>query len=133
MEVNNMSDYYGFKDRDEYIKWLKTLKVGDKVCYANPYSWSTPFTIIKIERITPTGWIKSDNNITFVDGEERGYTRGFVGDRKKVLKPITDEVIRGINESKIRGYFKSISFEKYSYEELIRIYNFIKSLKEGKA
>lgn len=127
-----MSNYYGFKDRDGYIKWFKSLKVGDEVCYAKGWrSGGVPYTIIKIERITKTGWIKTDNHMTFVDGNERGHKRSIWGDSAKTLQPVTDKVIRAVNEHRLRNHFASIDFQKFSYDELLKVHNFIEAMKKG--
>lgn len=78
-------DYgYGFDTRDEYIKWFKGLKAGDDVCYAAGWrSVGVPYTIVKIERVTPKGWVKTENSLTFVDGDERGATRTVWGNSSK--------------------------------------------------
>lgn len=124
-------DYgYGFNSRNEYIQWFKNLKVGDEVCYAaNWRSVGLPYTIVKVERITKTGWVKTNNSITFVDGRERGNKHRW--DSDKILQPITNEVVRAINDHRLRNHFKSIDFQKFSYEELLKIHNFIEAMKKG--
>jgi hypothetical protein len=132
MEVSNMY-MDGFETRDDYIKWFKSLKVGEEVCYAAGWrSAGIPYTIVKIERITPKGWVKTENSLTFVDGEERGVTRSVWGNSAKTIQPVTDKVVRAINEHRLRNHFKTIDFQKFSYNELLLIHNFIESMKEGK-
>ena len=126
-----MSDYYGFENRDEYIKWLKSLKEGDEVCYARSWrSVDLPYKIIKVERITKTGWIKTDNNMTFVDGHERGKTYGWEG--RKTIQPVTNNIHLAIHEHQLRNYFSSFTFKDFTYEELVKISNFMTELKAGK-
>lgn len=124
---------YGFDTRDDYIKWFKGLKAGDNVCYAAGWrSVGVPYTIVKIERVTPKGWVKTENSLTFVDGDERGATRSVWGNSAKKLQPVTDKVVRAINEHRLRNHFKSIDFQKFSYDELLQIHNFIEAMKAGK-
>ena len=124
---------YGFDSRNEYIQWFKGLKEGDKVCYANGWrSVGVPYTIVNVERLTKTGWVKTSDNLTFVDGVQRGAPRSVWSDSAKVLQPVTNEVVRAINEHRLRNHFKSIDFQKFSYDELLQIHNFIESMKAGK-
>lgn len=127
-----MSNYYEFGSRDEYIKWFKGLKEGDEVCYSAGWrSSGVPYTIVKVERITKTGWVKTSNNMTFVDGIQRGASNS-AWESAKTLIPVTTKVIRAVNEHRLRNHFKSIDFQKFSYEELLQIHNFIESMKVGK-
>ncbi|QQO38637.1 hypothetical protein PP657_gp019 [Bacillus phage BCPST] len=124
-------DYgYGFNSRNEYIQWFKSLKIGDKVCYANGWrSIGVPYSIVLVERITKTGWVKTSDNLTFVDGNQRG---GYSNWDSKTLQPVTNEVVRAVNEHRLRNHFKTIDFQKFSYDELLQIHNFIEAMKSGK-
>lgn len=123
-------DYNGFEDRDSYIAWFKSLKKGDLVCYSNGWRVLKPYTITSVERVTPAGWVKTVNGLTFVDGEERGK-RG-TWDSRRDLIPVTDEIRKKDHEYRLRSYFQSLTYIEFTYEELVQISNFITSLKEGK-
>lgn len=122
--------YKGFEDRDSYIAWFKSLKKGDLVCYSNGWRASKPYTITSVEKVTPAGWVKTNNGLTFVNGEERGKTDVWKSTR--YLIPVTDEIRKKEHEHRLRSYFQSLTYNEFTYEELVKISAFITSLKEGK-
>ncbi|OZB90082.1 hypothetical protein [Paenibacillus sp. XY044] len=50
---------------NEKQEWLKSLKVGDEVSYSTRWRGDV---ITKIKKITPKGWIKTEDGRTFING-----------------------------------------------------------------
>jgi len=94
----------------EYEKWLASLQVGDEVCYHSRWNG---YTIIKIEKITPTRQIKTTFGHVFKGGYSRdsGYT----------IKPITDEVRSAVRRGNLLGKVNNFEFTKCNLEQLERV------------
>lgn len=69
------------------MEWFKNLKPGDEVAYNRGKYGSIDYTITKVKKITPTGQVKTEDGLTFRNGECR--VDRFTS---YILEPATKEV-----------------------------------------
>lgn len=97
-------------------EWLKSLKVGDTVCY-NSASFVRSYTISKIKRITPKRRFILENNARFNDNG--------VGNldiwRQTQLEKLTEDIKKEIITKKYVNNIKNTNLNKLSYEQLKKI------------
>lgn len=73
--------------REETLVWAKSLKPGDEVIYTKFES----LFVLKVEKVTPAGWVKTKNGLTFAQDKhlDRLFARGA---NFGSIEPITEEL-----------------------------------------
>ena len=105
---------------DERKEWLKSLRVGDKVCYKYGL-YGKDFTFTTVKNITKGGRIRL-NCDTLLDLD--GKVRRSYGFSIKIY-PITQEVLDSIKKSKMVNKLYRFDFNSLSLEQLEQIYSII--------
>jgi len=108
-------------------EWLSSLKDGDKVAVEHNYYGTKSYTIVTIEKITPTRQIKVSGYLEkFRDGRlPRGDSRMSMGISDCLVK-ITDEVLEAGIRLELLNYISKIKFNSLSTEKLKQIKDIIK-------
>jgi hypothetical protein len=104
--------------------WLKTLKVGDEVCYKTRWGG---YRVVKIAKITPTGQIKTDDNRTFKDGVCRADTWEYWD-----LEPVTTKVRDYLLKRELVNEMKSVVWEKVPIVHLLMVKNIVTGIEGPK-
>jgi hypothetical protein len=95
--------------------WLKSLKVGDEVCY-NRLIVGKDYVITPVEKITLTGKIRTENGLLF---DNDGFCRDSAfGGHYLLLRPVTEEIREGIRRYEIYKKLKCFNWEKLTTEQL---------------
>lgn len=110
----------------ERAEWVKTLKVDDTVCYRMSYGFNgTCIEIVTVKKITPTGAIRTSDNLLF---NRNGRVNN--GYRWVYLEPYTTEVKAEVHRSKLLRQAKNaiqdlnsnhLDFSKISNDLLFEI------------
>lgn len=106
------------EEQKKMEEWLKSLKVGDTVCY-RVYSWSGSFwRTAKVKKITPTGMLRLEDD-TLVNSN--GRLKGSYAE----ISPLTAEVAEDIRRQTLTSEVKNLLYKvdklnpnKLSTEEL---------------
>lgn len=100
--------------------WLKTLKVGDEVCYDTAYI-SENYVIATVSGITPTGMVRLDNGLLFNKG---GFCRDKMRNFRYHLQPVTDEIREKVRRKELLtliGKFKFVNLTLAQLEAIAEI------------
>ena len=106
-------------DRKE---WLKSLKIGDEVCYDAGKYGSSFYVITRVDKITPAGKIRTADEILFNLDGENSVDKYF----PYVLQPVTDEVREAGERRIIIDIIGRVKFDKLETAKLREIINIIK-------
>ena len=117
-------------DRDEYQNWLNCLKVGDKVAYYRSHYGDVDYSIVKIEKITPTRQIKLDGYMTKFKNGEMIDTSAWKTSTNKIV-PITDEVREYIERTRLSAFIKKVDFDKLGLQQLREINKIIQDFNKS--
>lgn len=115
----------------KYLKWLRSLSVGSKVCIeqTSPFSKVVHYKFYRVVKITPTGRLNlqsiSNNNVSF-----QVMNDGRVMGRNEKIEEVTQEVVahQDLSSKKvmISHYIHGIhSLEKFTVEEINNIHKVI--------
>lgn len=86
--------------RENYLNWLSTLKVGDKVVMISTSFGDEDIYFTEIIKITPKGGIRVKKNISYLfkDGRHSYGAVGKYGNTSHLrLRPVTQEIINKYN------------------------------------
>jgi len=102
-------------------EWLKTLKVGDTAVYDDGYSRTKHYNLVTVEKITPTGIIKTNDGKSWnTEGKERGATPARWA-RTNSLQPYTEEVKEHIKREWALNYLRKADLNVLPTDKLIEI------------
>lgn len=96
-----------------FADWLKSLGVGDEVCYHSQWHGDI---ITKVAKITPTGQVKTENGKTFKNGTCKVDSWTFFS-----LKPVTKEVLEGIEKRTLASFLDNIKWGTVQLEKMREI------------
>lgn len=110
------------------LAWAKSLKPGDKVVYlrrGNLY-------FLQVEKITPAGWVKTTNRMTFAQAGwgNNLYERGGYGE----IVPVTDGLAQQIHQNRTIEKAKKILEKEFedsremTYERAVKIIEAFESM-----
>ena len=97
--------------------WLDSLKVGDNVVFYRSHYGTVDYSIVKIERITPTRQIKLEGYDTKFKNGEMIDTSVWQTTTKKIV-PITDEVREFIEKERLVPFINKTELDKLSVQKL---------------
>lgn len=102
---------------DEYQNWLDGLKVGDKVALFYQQYGTVDYSIVKVEKITPTRQIKLDGySIKFKNGDMIDTSTWKTTTRRIV--PITDEIRGFLEKKKLVAFIQKAEMDKLNIQQL---------------
>lgn len=94
----------------EHESWRRNLKKGDVVCYHNRWHG---YLIDHVERVTPTGIIKTAKGVSF----RQGYEQGASSNRYRI-EPVTDDVRASIWRREAEARIKLMDWSKLTNDQL---------------
>ncbi len=104
-------------------EWIKTLKIGDQVCYNNSPSFSKErsYVVTKVKKITPTGRVTLEDDTQFDNTGCKGSNSSIC-----FLEPITQEIAVYIKRKRMINKVKQMKIDDLTNEQLIQIIDIIK-------
>lgn len=114
------------KNKEQYTKWIKSLKVGDKVAIEN-YGYRKYYTVGVVDKITPTGRINVGTYVFRPNGTAYGK-----GGLTKYLTQCTPEIEQEVEYqttlSRVRNMIYKITDGEINLtrENIIAFDNFFK-------
>ena len=109
-------------NREVYLKWLRNLKPGDEVCYeyGDILASKRKIKYVKVERITPSGWIKTtDGKYFYTSGQMRG------GIYYEYLNPVTRKVKELDARRRAANFLNDFDFHQLDAEDLYQVLSIV--------
>jgi hypothetical protein len=112
------------------LKWLRSLKKGDEVVIVAVNYGNCPFSLHKIDVVTPSGNIFAGGKEFSLDGYEGSRTASDYG-RDHIIQPTT-EIIQTIESIKVRDKIKNwiqAKLNNVSLDELNKIWKVLNGIR----
>lgn len=105
-------------------EWLKSLKEGDKVFIENINSMGSRLILDTVKKITPTGKIRTSNDMLFKNGDYHAGAWTFYN-LVQWTQTLEDE-LNALKELKSMIYkIREFDFRKLSFDQVSRMYGII--------
>jgi hypothetical protein len=97
------------KHTPEYKNWLRTLKVGDTVCWSSKGWHTNDYNMATIKRFTPTQVVCV---INATEARFRIADGAVLGSSYRYVEPVTDVVREVQRKSMLKKWFGNLSYDK---------------------
>ncbi len=105
--------------------WIKDLKVGDKIAFKRKKFGRSYVSITTVKKITPKGYIRTNNDILFRDGNCKIDS----WDSWTLMQwtPELEDILKAKAKTKLQIQFiKEAKLTKLTPDQIQRVYNIIK-------